>query len=322
MYFQSALRRAQRGNSISSACSACSACPCDAPAQDPLADDYCNEDAQYSIFPRFSHPNSTENLNSTTKEYIALFKVCRSKPLWIFQVTLACYNFFYAVIIVILRSKGNIIRPLTRPSFWLEMITTVPFIISLFCHFIDKPTVFGIPYMQIWVPVFLNVWMADSSLSGILRANNDKENTALMNQIYDLAFTIFALLITCICGVSHFERCGARKDEFDLLNATWFVFVTLSTVGYGDVSPDTGYGKIVVIFVIISTVMILPGQLSVLNDTARSNLSSTGKKRFFQTIAQMRSLIYLFFKWAVREQKQKPTAQRIAEQELSARNTL
>ena len=36
MYFQSALRRAQRGNSISSACSACSACPCDAPVQRKL----------------------------------------------------------------------------------------------------------------------------------------------------------------------------------------------------------------------------------------------------------------------------------------------
>ena len=261
-----------------------------------------------AIFPGLTQPNeTTEPINATlTEDYIGLFKVCRSKPLWVLQVTLACYNFFYAITIVVLRSKGNIFRPMLRPSFWLEMLTTLPFMLSVGAYFLGHETIFTIPYQQIWVPVFLNVWMADSSLSGILRANNDKENTALMNQIYDLAFTIFALIITCICGVSHFERCGPARGRFDLVNTTesdkvviyskwlsqsinfyltfciWFVFVTLSTVGYGDMYPETGYGKVVVIFVIICTVMILPGQLSELNDSrtaARQHGESYSRSR-------------------------------------------
>ena len=50
------------------------------------------------------------------------------------------------------------IRPIFTLSFGIEMITTVPFIISIFHR----------PARNWWVPVFLNIWMANQALSNII----------------------------------------------------------------------------------------------------------------------------------------------------------
>ena len=44
--------------------------------------------------------------------------------------------------------------------------------------------------------------------------------------------------------------------SFDYLDAIWFLMVTCSTVGYGDVSPKTVLGKIAVMFFLCSKFII------------------------------------------------------------------
>ena len=44
----------------------------------------------------------------------------------------------------------------------------------------------------------------------------------------------------------------AEPGSFDYLDAIWFLMVTCSTVGYGDVSPKTVLGKIAVMFFLCS----------------------------------------------------------------------
>ena len=43
-----------------------------------------------------------------------------------------------------------------------------------------------------------------------------------------------------------------EPGSFDYLDAIWFLMVTCSTVGYGDVSPETVLGKIAVMFFLCS----------------------------------------------------------------------
>ncbi len=43
-------------------------------------------------------------------------------------------------------------------------------------------------------------------------------------------------------------------------DALYFVVVTLFTVGYGDIYPDSSPGKIVVIIIILLTIIIIPQQ--------------------------------------------------------------
>lgn len=54
----------------------------------------------------------------------------------------------------------------------------------------------------------------------------------------------------------------AREDELDFHQAFYFVIVTLATVGYGDIYPDTELGKMFVICVMIVTIVIIPRQTS------------------------------------------------------------
>ena len=91
-------------------------------------------------------------------DWSLILKVCRQKEMWYVQTALASFNFTYAWLMVILRGKGNMIRPIFTLSFGIEMITTVPFIVSIF----HKPA------RNWWVPVFLNIWMANQALSNII----------------------------------------------------------------------------------------------------------------------------------------------------------
>merc|ERR1719326_2305303 len=44
----------------------------------------------------------------------------------------------------------------------------------------------------------------------------------------------------------------AQREEWTVLSSFYYVFVTISTVGYGDISPKTGLGRIFAIFAIIA----------------------------------------------------------------------
>ena len=48
----------------------------------------------------------------------------------------------------------------------------------------------------------------------------------------------------------------AEPGSFDYLDAIWFLMVTCSTVGYGDVSPRTVLGKIAVMFFLCSKFLL------------------------------------------------------------------
>ena len=49
----------------------------------------------------------------------------------------------------------------------------------------------------------------------------------------------------------------AEPGSFDYLDAIWFLMVTCSTVGYGDVSPATVLGKVAVMFFLCSKYQLI-----------------------------------------------------------------
>lgn len=61
-----------------------------------------------------------------------------------------------------------------------------------------------------------------------------------------LALVILSLMLVYLaaCGIHYFER-EAQPEAFgSILDSMWWAVVTLTTVGYGDVYPETGAGKV------------------------------------------------------------------------------
>ena len=70
---------------------------------------------------------------------------------------------------------------------------------------------------------------------------------------------IFMHFVFSLCGFQHFQRAGNK--HFGLFDSTWFVIVTFSTVGYGDVVPDIWPTKTYMMIVIGAAFIVLPNQV-------------------------------------------------------------
>uniref|UniRef100_A0A8C2FJE3 Si:dkey-21e5.1 n=1 Tax=Cyprinus carpio TaxID=7962 RepID=A0A8C2FJE3_CYPCA len=146
--------------------------------------------------------------------------------------------------------QGNIWEQIFQISFIIEMINTVPFII----------TIFWPPLRNIFVPVFLNCWLAKSALENMINDLHraiQRTHSAMFNQVLILICTLLCLVFTGACGIQHLERAGKSLTLFDAL---YFCIVTFSTVGYGDVTPRIWPSQLLVVIMICVALVVLPLQ--------------------------------------------------------------
>uniref|UniRef100_A0A4W4HC02 RCK N-terminal domain-containing protein n=1 Tax=Electrophorus electricus TaxID=8005 RepID=A0A4W4HC02_ELEEL len=147
-------------------------------------------------------------------------------------------------------TQGNIWEQIFQVSFILEMINTVPFIITIFYP----------PWRNIFVPVFLNCWLAKSALENMINDLHraiQRTHSAMFNQVLILICTLLCLVFTGACGIQHLERAGKNLSLFDSL---YFCIVTFSTVGYGDVTPRIWPSQLLVVIMICVALVVLPLQ--------------------------------------------------------------
>ncbi|XP_038946654.1 potassium channel subfamily T member 2 isoform X6 [Rattus norvegicus] len=212
---------------------------------------------------------------SQGNDWSHIFWVNRSLPLWGLQVSVALISLFETILLGYLSYKGNIWEQILRVPFILEIINAVPFIISIFW-----PTL-----RNLFVPVFLNCWLAKHALENMINDLHraiQRTQSAMFNQVLILISTLLCLIFTCftdktrehmyhvtlgftetltfsqsICGIQHLERIGKKLNLFDSL---YFCIVTFSTVGFGDVTPETWSSKLFVVAMICVALVVLPIQ--------------------------------------------------------------
>ncbi|KAG5344182.1 KCNT2 protein, partial [Acromyrmex heyeri] len=61
-----------------------------------------------------------------------------------------------------------------------------------------------------------------------------------------------------VCGIQHFQRAGHR--HLNLFQSTYYVVVTFSTVGYGDIVPDIWPSQLYMVIMICVALIVLPTQ--------------------------------------------------------------
>ncbi|XP_061655676.1 potassium channel subfamily T member 2 isoform X2 [Phyllopteryx taeniolatus] len=179
-----------------------------------------------------------------------IFWVDRKIPVWAIQVTVAIISFLETMLLMYLSYKGNIWEQMFQVSFLLEMINTVPFIITIFWPSIRN----------IFIPVFLNCWLAKCALENMINDVHraiQRTNSAMFNQVLILICTLLCLVFTGTCGIQHLERAG---KHLSLFNSFYFCIVTFSTVGFGDVTPRIWPSQLLVVIMICVALVVLPLQ--------------------------------------------------------------
>ncbi|XP_051995662.1 potassium channel subfamily T member 2-like [Xyrauchen texanus] len=176
--------------------------------------------------------------------------VNRPLPLWALQVLVAFIGFSETMLLVYLSYKGNVWEQVLRIPFILEMISAVPFVITVI-----------LPSLRnLFIPVFLNCWLAKHALENMINDLHraiQRTHSAMFNQVLILISTLLCLIFTCICGIQHLERAGNNLTLFDSL---YFCVVTFSTVGFGDVTPQIWPSQLLVVIMICVALIVLPIQ--------------------------------------------------------------
>ncbi|KFO86654.1 Potassium channel subfamily T member 1, partial [Buceros rhinoceros silvestris] len=194
--------------------------------------------------------NYTAFNQSTKINWSHIFWVDRKTPLWAVQVSIALISFLETMLLIYLSYKGNIWEQIFRISFILEMINTVPFII----------TIFWPPLRNLFIPVFLNCWLAKYALENMINDLHraiQRTQSAMFNQVLILICTLLCLVFTGTCGIQHLERAG---EKLSLFKSFYFCIVTFSTVGYGDVTPKIWPSQLLVVIMICVALVVLPLQ--------------------------------------------------------------
>ncbi|XP_056631344.1 potassium channel subfamily T member 2 [Diorhabda sublineata] len=181
----------------------------------------------------------------------AILWVNRPLELYVVQVILAIISLSEALLLAYLGYKGNIWQQLMSFHFILEIVNTIPFTLTLFYP----------PLRNLFIPVFLNCWLAKHALENMfndLHRAMQKSQSALSQQLTILSATLICLVFTSVCGIQHCQRAGHR--HLNLFQATYYVVVTFSTVGYGDFVPDIWPSQLWMVIMICVALIVLPTQ--------------------------------------------------------------
>jgi len=86
-------------------------------------------------------------------------------------------------------------------------------------------------------------------------------NTDVDRQIKVVIMTMIMLVYISSGIFTVVENMDRSPDNQHLFHTSlYFVIVTLLTVGYGDENPETEFGKFIVIFIIVFTIVLIPKQ--------------------------------------------------------------
>ncbi|MGK7947456.1 MAG: ion transporter [Xenococcaceae cyanobacterium] len=100
----------------------------------------------------------------------------------------------------------------------------------------------------------IRFWRVETKLFGI-----KTEDGVVFVQIFLTLFSLIFVYAGLIYQVEHEINSGGLKNFFD---AFYFVVVTMTTVGYGDVTPLSEIGRAMTLLMILTGVLFIPWQLS------------------------------------------------------------
>lgn len=220
-----------------------------------------------------------------------------------------------SVILVMLESVpkyqmayGNIFTILE----WIfTIVFTVEYVLRLYCVY--KPlkyatSFFGIIDLISILPTFLSIFVPGSQSLMVIRglrlmrifrifklANFLVQGAVIVNALKAsrakiTVFILFIIVTVCIFGsVMYLVEGQANPEQFDSIpRSVYWAIVTLTTVGYGDISPTTPFGQLIAAMIMIAgyaviavpTGIVTSEVINATNHTLRNEAISTQACKF------------------------------------------
>ncbi|KAI8894303.1 hypothetical protein BC833DRAFT_624078 [Globomyces pollinis-pini] len=218
------------------------------------------------------HPCKANNCPGT-EIYPSWFVVHRGTAIFfqllILSIIKLTMNFIYAIV------QENPIMFLFSAEVLLDLTTTVPFILCTFVQIGEF----------IYVPYFLRFFLVTMSLKSVLRSKrkwSPFKISEFMEKFVILSASILTLLFFGVSAFSYSEsnfdseRRGQDRTNLSLLDSFYFILITMTTVGYGDITPGNPASQVIVMMVIFAGLIVLPGLITDVQETIKMQALGAG----------------------------------------------
>jgi voltage-gated potassium channel len=91
-----------------------------------------------------------------------------------------------------------------------------------------------------------------------LFGNLDREDSSIVTRIL---FTIFSIIFVYSGSIYQVEHSVNPKEFGTFFDAVYFAVVTMTTVGFGDITPISQAGKLMTVLMILTGIALIPWQL-------------------------------------------------------------
>ncbi len=145
-----------------------------------------------------------------------------------------------------------------------DFLAVVPFWLSFLI-----PGFGGMQFLRV-----LRVFKLYRFFAKYLDNDNIKKEIASRILITKMIFTLGVLLFISAGMIYTFETpVNQNINTFD--DALYFSLVTVTTVGFGDITPESGVGRVVVMIMVLASILVIPVYVASL---LRSYMSHSGKR--------------------------------------------
>ena len=194
------------------------------------------------------HHGDSFNREIGKYDYSKLFFYPKPLPLYLVQAVFS--------LLVMIESILSLIWSYYNGVHWYKLVDGYV-ILDLFNGILFLVTLCFPPCLKdLFIPIFAQCLSAKVILNELIyEIDTYNVQTKYMNvltqKLISLLFAICSVLFFSVCIMHYLERTHTDSKIPDLFESLWFIIITITTVGYGDIYPETWYGKLYVMFLVI-----------------------------------------------------------------------